>query len=46
MAVRPPFSLLFGCGVPGRVVVAAVVVLVVVLGEARRIDDEGQLSCG
>lgn len=43
VALRPPSSLLIGCGVPGSVVV----VLVVVLGEeARRIDDEAQLCIG
>lgn len=41
VAVRPPSSLLIGCGVPG-----SVVVLLVVLGEARRIDDEAQLCIG
>lgn len=42
VAVRPLFSVLFGCGVPGSVVV----VVVVVLGEARRIDDDAQLCIG
>lgn len=42
MAVRPHSSLLIGCGVPGSVVV----VLVLMLGEARRIDDEAQLCIG
>lgn len=45
VALRPPSSLLIGCGVPGSVVV--VLVVVVVLGEeARRIDDEAQLCIG
>lgn len=44
VAVRPPFSILFGCGVPGRVVL--VVAVAVVLGEAMRIDDEARICCG
>lgn len=44
VTLRLPSSLLIGCGVPGSVVL--VLVLVLVLGEARRIDDEAQLCIG